>query len=212
MHVMPRPSITLYATPLSGHCHRVALLLRMLDLPYRVVEAPHDVRQGPAFLALNPLGQIPVLQDGGRILADSNAILVYLATRYDADRTWLPEDPDGAAQVQRWLSIAAGEVKYGPATARAIALWKLPGDPVSAEAITMRLMRFMDGHLAERRFLAAPHPTIGDVACYSYVAHAPEGGISLDAYQAVLAWLKRVEALARFQPMPRSPALSAASD
>jgi len=64
----------------------------------------------------------------------------------------------------------------------------------------------MDGHLAApRAFLAAGHPTIADLACYAYVAHAPEGGIALDPYPAVRAWLGRVEALPRFEPMPRSP-------
>ena len=71
-------TITLYGTPLSGHVHRVALLLRMLALPYEWVEASADVRQSAAFRRLNPFGQIPVLQDGDLTLADSNAILVYL--------------------------------------------------------------------------------------------------------------------------------------
>jgi glutathione S-transferase len=202
---MQQPAITLHGTPLSGHTHRVELLLRMLDLPYRTVAAPAEVRQGPSFRKLNPLGQIPVLEDEPLVLADSNAIMVYLARRYAPGGPWLPEEPVAAAHVQRWLSIAAGEVMYGPATARAIALWDRPGDRTRAVQIACRLLRFMDRHLAERFFLAAEHPTIADLACYSYVAHAPEGGISLGPYPAVQAWLERVEALPRFTAMPRSP-------
>ena len=202
---MPEPAITLYTMPLSGHGHRVVLLLRMLDLPHAVVAAPAERRQTPQFLALNPLGQIPVLQDAGLVLADSNAILVYLAASYDAARRWLPSDPAGAAAVQRWLSIAAGEVAYGPATCRAIAQWNAPGDRAHSAAIATRLLRFMQAHLEVRELLAAPHPTIADLACYSYIAHAPEGGIELQPYPAVRAWLARVEALPGFVPMPRLP-------
>jgi len=205
---MPDPAITLHGTKLSGHAHRVELLLRMLGLPYAYRDAPAAVRGTPAFLALNPLGQIPVLEDGGLVLADSNAILVYLAKRYDPDRHWLPKVPEAAAAVQRWLSIAAGELSFGPAAARAITLGNMrpDADPVRAKAIAGRLLAFMDGHLAApRAFLAAGHPTVADLACYGYVAHAPEGGIALDPYPAVRAWLGRVEALPRFEPMPRSP-------
>lgn len=202
---MTEPTITLHGTPLSGHTHRVELFLLILGLPYRFADAPAAVRQTPAFRALNSLGQVPVLEDGDLVLQDSNAILVYLAKRYDAGGPWLPEDPIGAARVQRWLSIAAGEVMYGPAIARMALQWGMPGDPVRAKAIAERLLRFMDEHLGGRSYLAADRPTLADVACYSYVAHAPEGGIPLEPYPAVRAWLSRIEALPRFKPMPRSP-------
>jgi glutathione S-transferase len=117
----------------------------------------------------------------------------------------LPEEPLAAARVQRWLSIAAGEVKYGPATARMVTQWNLPGDLKSAKQVAARLLPFMNEHLKDRRFLAAEHATIADLACYSYVRHAPEGGISIAEYPHVLNWLQRVEALPAFKPMPSSP-------
>jgi len=197
--------IVLHGTELSGHCHRVELLLRMLGLPYRYVLAPGSVRSSAEFRKLNPLGQIPVLEDGSLILADSNAILVYLAKRYARGGEWLPEEPAGAARVQRWLSIAAGEVMYGPAIARMVCLWDFPGDLERAGRISARLLEFMNAHLQSRHFLAAEHCTIADLACYSYVAHAPEGGIPLDAYAAVRGWLRHVEALPHFKPMPAAP-------
>lgn len=200
----PARPLILHGTKLSGHGHRVELLLRMLGLPYDFVAAPSDVRAGAAFRKLNPLGQIPVLQDGELTLSDSNAILVYLCKRYAPGSSWLPEDAVGAAAVQRWLSVAAGEVMYGPASARALAQWQVRCDLERARAVARRLFEFMEGHLAGGAFLAAPHATIADLACYSYVKHAPEGGISLDGYQAVQAWLERVEALPGFFAMPAS--------
>ncbi len=199
---MATPQIILHGTELSGHAHRVELLLRMLDLPYTLVAAPPAARATPEFLRLNPLRQIPVLQDGDLTLADSNAILVYLAKRYAPGSQWLPEEPVAAAKVQRWLSIAAGEVKYGPATARMVTQWNLPGDLGAAKQISARLLQFMNEHLKDRQFLAADHATIADLACYSYVRHAPEGGIPIGEYTAVLNWLRRVEALPGFKPMP----------
>ena len=202
---MTEPRITLHGTALSGHVHRVELLLLMLGLDYRFAEAGAAVRRSPAFLALNPLGQIPVLEDGDVVLADSNAIMVYLARRYAPGSHWLSDEPVAAAEIQRWLSIAAGEVMYGPATARMVALWNHPSDPARAGQIAARLLTLMEGHLSTRDYLATGRPTIADLACYSYVAHAPEGGIALEAYPHIRAWLARVEALPAFKPMPRSP-------
>ncbi len=199
---MAETAIRLHGTPLSGHTHRVALMLSALGLDYAFVNAPADVRAGSTFLAMNPLGQIPVLQDGEVTLADSNAILVYLATRYAPDGDWLPREPMAAAAVQRWLSIAAGEVMHGPAVARMIVLFGLQDDPARAARISARVLGFMETHLAGRTFLAADHVTVADLACYSYVAHAPEGGVSLEPYPNVRAWLARVEAQPWFVPIP----------
>lgn len=202
---MPTSEIILHGTELSGHSHRVELLLRMLGLPYRYVTSPAAVRQSPEFQKLNPLRQIPVLQDGDLTLADSNAILVYLAKRYAPGSPWLPEEPVAAARVQRWLSIAAGEVMYGPAIARMTVQWNFPGDLKRAKQIASVLLPFMNEHLKTRDFLAAEHATIADLACYSYVAHAPEGGVAIAEYASILTWLRRVEALPNFKPIPPSP-------
>ena len=199
---MTTSAIVLYGMGLSGHTHRVALMLNALGLDYRFEEASGEVRASAAFRALNPLGQIPVLRDGDLTLADSNAILVYLAGRYAPGGAWLPREPVAAAAVQRWLSIAAGEVMHGPAIARMITLFGLPDDPARAARIAERVLTFMDSHLADRAFLAADHVTLADLACYSYVAHAPDGGVTLEPYPAVRAWLARVEGQPWFQPMP----------
>jgi glutathione S-transferase len=197
-------TIRLHGVPLSGHAHKVEVLLRLLGLPFDYVEAPAPARQTDAFAALNPLRQIPVLEDGDLVLADSNAILVYLAKRYDADGRWLPEDPVGAARVQRWLSISAGEVKYGCANARAVHLFGLQTALADAQAVATRLLAFMDLTLSGQAWLAGSAPTLADVACYPYVATAPEGGVDLAPYPAVRAWIARFEALPGVKPMPRS--------
>ncbi|MFZ0500795.1 MAG: glutathione S-transferase [Steroidobacteraceae bacterium] len=202
---MSEPQITVFGTEYSGHAHRVVLLLRMLEIPFRLVAAPKEVRRSAEFLRLNPLGQIPVLQDGPITLADSNAILVYVVRRYAPDSQWLPEEALAAARVQRWLSIAAGELAHGPGVARRIVQWAGPGDHRQALETGAQLFKFMDAHLAGTPYLAAAHPTLADLACYSYTAHAPEGGLSLQPYPTVRQWLSRVEALPRFEPMPSSP-------
>ena len=199
---MTSSSIVVHGIALSGHTHRVRNFLSLLGLPYRLAEAPAALRKTPAFLALNPLGQIPVLEDGDIVLADSNAILVYLAKRYGA--AWLPEEPVAAAHVQRWLSIAAGEMRFGPATARAKLLWGAPGVLADCHANAARLLGFMEHHLTDRSFLAAARPTIADVTAYSYTARAPEGRISLADFPHIRAWLARVEALPGFLAMPES--------
>ncbi len=199
------PSITLYGTPPSGHAHRVEVLLKLLGLPYSYVTATADVRQTPGFLALNPLGQIPVLQDGDTVICDSTAILIYLVEKYAPGSAWLPRDAETRAEVQRWLSIASAEVRFGPATARAVTQWNMAGHLDTAHAIAARLFGFMEGHLADRTFLAAPHSTLADLACYAYIAHAPEGGIDLTPYPHIRAWLGRVAAIPGFTDMAPLP-------
>ena len=202
---MASSKLTVYGTALSGHTHRVELFLHLLQLPYRFVDAPSPVRQGAEFLSLNPLGQIPVLQDGELVLADSNAILVYLARRYAPGSGWLPDDPVGAAQVQRWLSLAAGEIAYGPARARVEARWGNTGmPPALMHKLADRVLGFMEAQLGRQDFLAAPRPTLADLACYAYIAHAPEGGVSLAPYPQVRAWIARIQALPHFVPMPEN--------
>ncbi|WP_293900816.1 glutathione S-transferase family protein [Phenylobacterium sp.] len=195
-------SIRLHGLALSGHSHKVEMFLRLLGLPFDNVDAGAPQRQAEAFARLNPLRQIPVLEDGDLALADSNAILVYLARRYDPEGSWLPQDPAAAAGVQRWLSISAGEIKYGPANARAVHLFGLKTDLADAHAVAARLLAFMDQTLATQPWLAGAFPTLADIACYPYIARAPEGGIDLGPYSAVTDWVARVEALPGLKPMP----------
>ena len=161
---MNSSTLILHGTALSGHTHRVELFLNLLQLPYRRIEAPAPVRQSADFLRLNPRGQIPVLQDGELVLADSNAILMYLAKRYAAGSTWLPDDPVGAARVQRWLSLAAGEIAFGPAKARISARF---GDTGMPPGLMHQLATQALTSIEQHAFLAGPNPTLADLACYT---------------------------------------------
>lgn len=200
----PRPTrpLRLHYHPLSGHSHRAQLMLSLLELPHELVHVDLAARahKAPAFLALNVFGQVPVLEDGDTVLADSNAILVYLASRWGAP-TWLPREPLQAAAVQRWLSIAAGPLAYAPAAARRANVFG--GGPPAPELIerSHALLAAMNHVLSAQAFLATSSPSIADLANYTYVAHAPEGGVSLDEYAHVRAWLGRIEALPHFVPM-----------
>ncbi|WP_199243225.1 glutathione S-transferase family protein [Vitiosangium sp. GDMCC 1.1324] len=208
----PTRPIRLYRHPLSGHSHRVELFLSLLKLPFELIDV--DLTQGeqksPGFLARNPFGQVPVIEDGEVTLADSNAILVYLATRYDPSGRWLPREPVAAARVQQWLSVAAGLLASGPATARLVAVFGRKLDAERAKEIASQLYAVLDPHLSTRSFLVGDEPTLADVALYTYTAHAPEGGVSLEPYGNVRAWLARIEALPGFVPMRRTPTRFAA--
>jgi len=195
----------LYDVPLSGHSHRVRLFLSLLGIKPELVAVnlAAGEHKKPEFLALNPFGQVPVLDDDGVIVADSVAILVYLARKYG--RTdWLPEHPTEAAKVQRWFSVAAGEVMYGPCAARLINLVQAPFNSEEVIARAHRLLKLLDGELAGRDWLAADRPTLADVAIYSYVARAPEGNVDLGPYPAVIRWLRRVESLPGFLAIPET--------
>jgi glutathione S-transferase len=204
---IPANPIRLYRHALSGHAHRVELFLSLLGLPCELiaVDMVRGAHKAADFVAKNnPFGQVPVMEDGDIAIADSNAILVYLATRYDSARRWLPRDPVAAARVQQWLSVAAGQLAYGPSMARLAVLFGARLDLERARAIGRQLYDVLDGYLIDRRFLVGDTPTIADIAIYSYTAHAPEGGVLLDPYAHVRAWLARIEALHGFVAMRQS--------
>ncbi|WP_326543348.1 glutathione S-transferase family protein [Pseudorhodoferax sp.] len=196
----------LYHHPLSGHAHRARLFLNLLGVDHELVHV--DLAQGAhkqaAFLALNPFGQVPVLDDDGTIVADSNAILVYLAKKLQRS-DWLPEAPAAAAEVQRWLSVAAGQIAYGPAAARLVTVFGAPYRPEEVIARAHGILALVEAQLADRSFLAGAAPTVADVALYSYTARAPEGNVDLQPYPRLRAWLARIEALPGFVAFDRTP-------
>lgn len=202
----PSQPIRLLRHPISGHSHRVELYLSLLGLPCELVHV--DVMKGahkqPEFLAKNVFGQVPVIEDGDVTLADSNAILVYLGERYDeAGRFW-PRTALGKASVQRWFSVAAGQLAAGPAAARLVRVLGAKLDYERAVGIAKQLFQTLEAELNSRDYLVGATPTLADVAFYAYVARAPEGDISLEPYPALRAWLGRIEALPGFVPMPAS--------
>jgi glutathione S-transferase len=209
----PSQPIKLYRMAVSGHCHRVELMLSLLGLPYELAEVNllQGEHQRAEHLALNPLGQVPVIVDGSTVLSDSTAILMYLVQRYAPGSAWMPQDPVGQAQQQRWFSLAAGLLAPGVAAPRVAAITRRPVSE-AAQAIGLRLLAFMEGELQGRDWLLAGHaPTLADIAMVSYISQAPIGGLPLEAHPHVAAWVARMEALPGYVPLAdRLPEAAAA--
>ena len=190
-------TLKLYRHALSGHAHRAELALSLLGLPHELVDIDFASRahKTPEFIARHPFGQLPLLEDGGHAVWDSTAILVYLASKYDAA---------GRAAVQAWLSVASSLIAFGPAAARLVTVFGARFDADEVIARAHGLFKVMEGELSKRPFLVGDHATLADIAGYSYIASAPEGNVDLAAYPALRAWLARIEALPGFVPFQTS--------
>lgn len=193
----------LYDLDVSGNCYKVRLLCSLLGIPVELV--PVDFMGGAhkrsPVIDLNAFGQVPVVEDGDVILRDSQAILVYVA-RKSGGETWLPTDAASMAQVMQWLMVAENEIARGPGDARLHDKFKMDIDIVAAREKAARILTLMNAHLEQHQWLALERPTIADIACMPYVALGWEGGVPLDPYPAVTAWVERIKALPRFIPMP----------
>jgi glutathione S-transferase len=214
--------ITLYDYELSGNCYKLRLFMSFLQIPYKTVPIdfyPARAHKSEWFLKINPLGQLPVIDDDGFVLRDAQAILVYLAARYDPTGLWYPRaDPALLGEISQWLSFADGIT----ATASAARLhdglfYELDVD--AARSGAHRLFRILDAHLwfgeQEGRdwICARSHPTVADIACFPYIMLSEEGGISRQDYPAIRRWCDRVKRINGFVVMPgifpASPALAA---
>lgn len=192
----------LYDISLSGNCYKIRLFLSLLNKEYEII--PINVAAGEnrttAFLKINPRGQVPVLDDDGVVIWDSTAILMYLARRY-AGETWLPLDAEKLAAVCQWLVVAQNEILYGLARARAMVLFKRAGDMQEFQTVGTDILEVIEKHLENRHWLALEHPTLADIACFPYVALAPDAGIILDHYPAIQTWITRIKALPGYKCM-----------
>ncbi|MEP2101647.1 MAG: glutathione S-transferase [Parasphingorhabdus sp.] len=204
--------IKLFRNPKSGHSHRAELMLALLDIPYETIDLDmtNGAHKAPEYLKISPFGQVPAIDDNGVTLSDSNGIIAYLGERYGDTDEWIGKDPIEKGQVQRWLSVAAGEIFAGPCCARLVTVFGAPFDHAACIAKSHALFEVMEKHLGGKSFLVAERLTLADVAGYSYIAHAPEGGVSLDAYPNIRNWLGNVEAQPRFVAMASSPIPAAA--
>lgn len=201
----PTTPLQLYRMPVSGHCHRVELMLSLLGLPHQLINV--DLQRGehrsPQHLALNPLGQVPVLVDVGTAISDSNGILVYLVQRYAPGSAWMPQDALGQAQLQRWFSLAAGFLVPGVATPRYATLGgRVVNDREGALATGKRLLDYMEGELQGRVWLlGGSAPSLADIAMVSYTSQAHIAGLPLAAYPRIAAWVARLQALPGYVPL-----------
>lgn len=194
---------TLHDMELSGNCYKVRLFCALLGLDLEI--APVDLMAGAhkesPFIDLNPFGQVPVLEDDGNVLRDSQAILVYLARKYGGE-SWLPTDPAGMASVVNWLMVAENEIARGPGDARLHDKFGYPVDADKARENAAHILGLIEARLAENAWLALDRPTIADIACMPYIALGHEGGVTLEAYPAIQAWIGRIKALPGFISMP----------
>jgi len=203
-------TIRLYDYTLSGNCFKVRQMLAWLGLAFESVAVdfhPGKAHKAPAFLAdINPRGQLPVLDDDGFLLRDAQAILVYLASRHDAEGRWYPDDARLRGEITVWLATA-DEITATASAARLHDAFGYALDVQAARDGAHKLFRLLDDHLAERasqgrQWLVGDHATIADLACFPYVALAPEGGIVLDAYPDLRRWVQQVRHLPGFIGMP----------
>lgn len=200
-------ALKLYHNPLSGHAHRPWAMLKLLNLSFEevIIDFFKEEHKTSEYLQLNPLGQVPVLVDGNHVFRDSTAALVYLALQYDPKRQWLPAQSEMAADVQQWLAISTKEVFEGPATARMIKIFNAPYDHAKAVEKTDILFKSLfEMRLQNHDWLVGNQPTIADVSNYGYIAAVGEGGVDLQQYRSISAWIERLENYPRFAAMPPS--------
>lgn len=203
--------IKLYDYELSGNCYKLRLLMRFLGLEYDTQTIdfyPGGKHKSEEFRKINPLGQLPVIDDDGLVLRDAQAILVYLASKYDASGQWYPlGSPERLGQVAQWLAFA--DMITGSASAARLhdTLLFSHIDVEACRAEAHRLFRVLDEHLffAEQKAQAwlcpGDHPTIADIACFPYVVLSEDGGISRIDYPAIRRWLERFKRIPGFTVM-----------
>ncbi len=202
--------IRLYDYELSGNCYKLRLLLHWLGIEYtRIPVDFHPGREHKSALfidTINPLGQLPVLFDGDFALRDAQACLVYLASQYDKQGRWYPADARTRGSITLWLGVAE-ELTRTVSAARLHHAFGYQADIERCLAGGRSVLRLLDDQLAEslaasQRWLAAPHPTIADIACFPYAALAGEAGITLHEFPALRRWIWDMRHVEGFIAMP----------
>lgn len=193
----------LFGFTYSSCTHRVRLMLSLLDLPYEMkpVHLGKGEHKTPEFLALNPVGQVPVLVERDKKIFDSHAILLYLAESYGRERWW-PTDPYERALVNQWLFFDANEMHNGIGMARNFLTFGVPGDVAAASARAKSALKVLDGHLASRDWLELGKPTLADVACAPLAVVHAEAKLELSPYPRVAAWLEQLQTMPGYVGIP----------
>lgn len=202
----------LYTWYESGNSWKVRILLEQLEIPYEKVYVnllEWEHKKKDFITDVNPRGQVPVLEDGDRRFWDSTACMVYLARKMN--RTdWLPIEPEKMAEVMHWIALAHCEIHFGLQYARRGTMrdrWVI-GDAnhlAQYQKFGKTALVTLEWRLSRQDWLAAPHITIADIACFPYVWSSTDAGLPHDAYPAVRAWVARCLALPRWAEKPRAP-------
>lgn len=192
----------LYSAPASGNTYKARLLLALQGIDYELVpvDLPSGENKSEAFLKINPRGQVPALVDDDVTLWDSQAVIVYIARKYAPD--WLPLDPETMGEIMQWMAVSENECLYGMARSRAVVRLNRPWNLEETQAHGDAGLSVINARLQGRDWLVGDRPTLADIACFPYVALSPEGGLSLDNYPNIQAWIARIKALPGFIGMP----------
>ncbi|MFI8481681.1 glutathione S-transferase family protein [Pseudomonas sp. NPDC078700] len=194
----------LYDLDASGNCYKVRLLasLAQIELEVVAVDFINGAHKTSPLVDLNPLGQLPILEDGSQVVRDSQAILIYLAGVYGG-LAWWPAHAQGQAEIMQWLSFAANEVDHSLCAARLVKKFGAELDHLQALQKSALTLSQLDKHLEHKEWLAIGRPTIADCAVYPYVALAHEGDVDLSPYSHIARWMKRLEALPGYLAKPQ---------
>jgi glutathione S-transferase len=198
--------LTLYGQTDSGNCYKPRLLMSMLHRPFRHVEVS-SVNGGtrePGFLAKNPNGKVPLLElEDGRVLSESNAILLFLAEGTD----FVPRDAYARALVYQWLFFEQYSHEPFIAVRRALLIYPERAAEATPEKLAQTLaggnkaLAVMEDRLVRSPFLAGEMLTVGDIALFAYTQDGARAGFDMDRFPAVSAWLDRVRAEPGFVPI-----------
>ena len=213
-------NFTLYNYVLSGNCYKVRLMASLLEVEYSIIAVdfhPGKAHKTEQFLQLNPAGTLPVLATDDFVLTQSNAMLVWLAAKFDQSGQWLPTtNPTQFAQVNQWLAFSSG-LSATVGELRLHTMLNQDIDAAKTRTASHDVMRQLESHLCEQaikgeKWLVGEHPTIADIACFPYAALSPDAGIEHDAYPAMRNWLYEIRSLKGFTTMPGIHALHELKD
>jgi glutathione S-transferase len=205
-------ALKLYDYELDDQCYKVRLLLNVLGCSYDKVSL--DVHPGAEqrtafYLALSPLGELPTITEGDLVVRGAEAILVYLACKYDSTRLWFPEDAASAGLVAQWLVFAGSDLKAA-SVARAHAMFEIDADEAAACRTVHRALRVMEDHMIRQEcrnapWFVGPAPTIADIALFPSIALSRDFGIDHDEYPALRQWMAQLRGIPGFITMPGIP-------
>lgn len=205
--------LTLYDYELDDQCYKIRLLLGALGCPYDKIAVdvyPGAEHRSERYLKLNPLGALPIITEADLILYGAEAILTYLALKYDAARVWLPEKPETFGSIMQWLGFA-GSTLCAASMARLHALFELEADQKTVCRVARRAFRVMEDHMTKRQldeafYFVGNTATIADIALFPHIALSRDFGIEHDEYPALRRWMARLRSMPGFITMPGIPA------
>ncbi len=187
-----------YLGTVSGNSYKLRILLSLLKVPHEVViiDLKNREHKGAAFLKINPRGEVPALEDGGKVIWDSAACLVYVARKFGGEQ-WLPTDAAGLAEVTQWLALSATELQCGLQYARRGLIqgrWTL-GTLEDGQNFGKVALDVCEARLATHDWLALDRPTIAEPACFPYIETASEAKVALENYPHIVKWMERCKKL-----------------